>query len=237
MIDFGIIAAGEGSRIKEDRTILEKPLVEIEGMPMIGRLVKMMEACGANSVSVIVNSDMTKVMGYLNSLISDLKCELRITSGKTPSSMHSFYKLLQMMKPVDKFVVTTVDTVFKEENFKEYIEFFRNAPADLDGVMGVTQYIDDESPLYVEVENRHRIEAYHDEAFPGVKYISAGVYGLHSSAFPVLQECMDAGMHRMRNFQRRLLEKGLNLDIFDLGMVVDVDHPEDISKANTLLKS
>lgn len=235
MIDFGIIAAGDGNRIKEEGSLLSKPLVKIQGQPMIGRLVKIMESCGAGSVSIIVNSEMPEVVDYLKDLIPSANCQLNISTAKTPSSMHTFYELLNLMKPTGKFVITTVDTIFKADDFSKYVEFFRNSPHDIDGVMGVTSYIDDEKPLYVETEGRHRIIAFKDQPFEGVKYVSAGIYGLSTSAFPVLQDCISSGVTRMRNFQRRLIERGLNLDAYDLGKVLDVDHISDIEKANAFL--
>ena len=237
MIDFGIIAAGDGNRIKEEGSRLPKPLVEIEGQPMIGRLIKMMEKCGANSVNIIVNSDMPEVMDYITGLVPELNCELKFQSAKTPSSMHTFYELLHLMKPTGKFIITTVDTIFREEDFSKYVEFYKNSPHGIDGVMGVTTFIDDEKPLYIETEGHHRITAFKDEPFPGVKYVSAGIYGLQTSAFPVLQECMDSGVTRMRNFQRKLLDAGLNIDAFDLGKVLDIDHMGDIVKANDFLSN
>ena len=237
MIDFGIIAAGDGNRIKEEGSLLPKPLVEIEGKPMIGRLIDLMIESGANSVSVIVNSDMPEVWDYLQRLVPDAGCELKLLSRKTPSSMHSFYELLNLMKPTGKFIITTVDTIFKGEDFKKYVEFYKNSPHEIDGVMGVTSFIDDEKPLYVETEGRHRIVAYKDSPFEGVKYVSAGIYGLNTSAFPVLQECISQGLNRMRNFQRKLIDKGLNLDAYDLGKVLDVDHLSDIQKANSFLST
>lgn len=245
MIDFGIIAAGDGNRIKEEGSLLPKPLVDIEGQPMIGRLISIMENCGANSVSIIVNSDMPEVWQYLQDYIPECKCELKMISAKTPSSMHSFYQLLNVMKPEDKFIITTVDTIFREEDFKRYSQEFENAPKDIDGLMGVTGYIDDEKPLYVVTDAKNHIEAYNDVPADisdketgdtgGKQFVSAGIYGLRQSAIPVLQECIDKGLNRMRNFQRKLVEEGLNLKAFDLGKVLDVDHLSDIEKANEFL--
>lgn len=240
MIDFGIIAAGDGNRIKEEGSLLPKPLVEIEGKPMIGRLISLMENCGANSVSLIVNSDMPEVWNYLQDLVPASKGELKMISRKTPSSMHSFYELLNLMKPQDKFIITTVDTIFRGDDFKKYVEFFENSPKDINGVMGVTSYIDDEKPLYIETDSERTIISFNDNP-PASKnsdlpiYISAGIYGLRQSALPVLQNCIDEGVNRMRNFQRRLVEDGLNLKAYDLGKVLDVDHLSDIEKANSFL--
>lgn len=235
MIDFGIIAAGDGNRIKEEGSFLPKPLVEIEGKPMIGRLMSIMEECGANSISVIVNSDMPEVWEYLNKLAPSLNCELKMISKKTPSSMHSFFELLNLMKPQDKYVITTVDTIFRSDDFKKYVDSFVNCSKEVDGVMGVTSYIDDEKPLYVMTDSHEDITAYKDSFEEGIRYVSAGIYGLRTSAIPVLEECIQTGVNRMRNFQRRLVAAGLNLKAYDLGKVLDVDHMSDIEKANTFL--
>lgn len=235
MIDFGIIAAGDGNRIKEEGSLLPKPLVGVENTPMIGRLVTLMAQCGARSVSVIVNSGMPEVVSYLEGLSPEIGCGLKIMTARTPSSMHSFYELLNLMKPEDKFVVTTVDTIFRRENFREYVRYFDNAPAHLDGLMGVTGYIDDEKPLYVETDPENHIIAYKDSPGERIRYVSAGVYGLRGSSLKVLQQCIDSGVNRMRNFQRRLVEEGLRLDAFDMGKVFDIDHLSDLEKANTFL--
>jgi hypothetical protein len=39
----------------------------------------------------------------------------------------------------------------------------------------------------------------------------------------------------MRNFQRALVESGLNLKAFNLGKIVDVDHAADIATAESFI--
>lgn len=236
MIDFGILAAGEGSRLKAGGELLPKPLLELEGRPLIGRLLEIIKKCNPRSISVIVNENMPDVAEYLEKEASELAVNLKFATVSTPSSMHSFHELLQVMKPTGKFLVTTVDTVFKEDKFKEFVYFFENMPHEIDGMMGVTDFIDDEKPLYVTLEGRHRITGFLDEASENCKYVSAGVYGLQTSVFPILQKCIADGVSRMRNFQRKLLEAGLNLDAFNLGKVIDVDTVGDLKKAQQLIE-
>lgn len=236
MIDFGIIACGDGNRIKEEGSKVAKPLVEIDGMPMIGRLISLMEASGASSVSIIVNSEMPEVWDYLQKLVPTLNCQLKMITKKTPSSMHSFYELVGLMQPQDKFVITTVDTIFRAEDFKRYVDHFISCGDEIDGVMGVTSFIDDEKPLYVATNNASKITAYKDSFEEGIKYVSAGIYGLRRNSIPILNECIESGKNRMRNFQRQLVNEGLNLVAFDMGKVLDVDHIGDIQKANAFLK-
>ncbi|MDE6682257.1 MAG: NTP transferase domain-containing protein, partial [Muribaculaceae bacterium] len=46
-MNFGIIAAGEGSRLVEEGVAYPKPLVPLNGKPMIGRLIDIFIRNGA----------------------------------------------------------------------------------------------------------------------------------------------------------------------------------------------
>ena len=102
-------------------------------------------------------------------------------------------------------------------------------------MMAVTDYIDDEKPLYVSTDGSLNITGFHDAAVPGCRYISGGIYCLHPSALRILEKCMARGMSRMRNFQRALISDGLRLKAYPFGKIVDVDHAGDIAKAEVFL--
>lgn len=230
---FAIIAAGEGSRLVSEGVKKPKPLVELNGTPMIRRLIDIFLDCGAESISVIVNEQMTEVRSYLEKL--SLPVPLNLTVKSTPSSMHSFYEVSRSFT-AGKFILTTVDTIFRPDEFRRYVEAFENS-ADADGYMAVTSFIDDEKPLYIDVDPSMRITAFRDEAFPGVKYISGGIYGLTRPALDVLSRCIDNGVSRMRNYQRALVEAGLDLRAYPFKKIVDVDHQGDIVTAEQFLNS
>ena len=230
-MNYAIIAAGEGSRLAQEGVAKPKPLVEINGEPMIGRLINLFRRCNAESVSIIVNEEMKEVRAYLESLQLDIPFNLVVKS--TPSSMHSFYELSRVMQP-GRFCLTTVDTIFREDDFRAYIQAME-ADDSHDGMMAVTSYIDDEKPLYVESEADLNIIAFRDAAYEGARFISGGIYALNEKAVKVLEECMEKGVSRMRNFQRALVDAGLRLKAYDLGKILDVDHADDIRKANDFL--
>ena len=234
-MNFGIIAAGDGSRLVSEGVSLPKPLVNIDGRPMIGRLIGIFESLGAQRVSVIVNEYMTEVADYLRGLAPTLGCHLDIVVKTTPSSMHSFYELGSLLRREGRFVLTTVDTIFAEADFRRYVEAYAQSPVAVDGMMAVTRHIDDEKPLYVETGTDMDIVAFRDEAWPEARYISGGIYGLDSKAIDVLDECLERGVSRMRNFQRALVAAGMHLKAFDMGTILDVDHAGDIEKANAFL--
>lgn len=230
-MNYAIIAAGEGSRLAQEGVAKPKPLVEINGEPMIGRLINLFRRCNAESISIIVNEQMKEVRAYLESLSLDIPLNLVVKS--TPSSMHSFYELSRVM-PSGRFCLTTVDTIFREEDFREYISTME-AATECDGMMAVTGFIDDEKPLYVETNDRLDITAFRDEAYEGAKYISGGIYALNDKAVGVLETCIEKGIARMRNYQRALVEAGLHLKAYPLGKILDVDHADDIEKAENFL--
>lgn len=101
--------------------------------------------------------------------------------------------------------------------------------------MAVTDYIDDEKPLYISTDNTLHITGFHDDKVDGSRYISGGIYCLKPSALDVLEKCMNSGMSRMRNFQRELVRQGLSLRAYPFSKILDVDHVEDIAKAEAFL--
>lgn len=233
-INYAIIAAGEGSRLVEEGVKLPKPLVKLNGKEMIRRLIDIFLANNAKSISVIVNEEMTSVQEYVKKLSFDIPINVVVKS--TPSSMHSFYELRHLLQEGDKFCLTTVDTIFKEEAFSKYIQAFLS-DREADGMMAVTDYIDDEKPLYVEVNDVDMTIINFLDSSESCKYISGGIYGLTPKAIETLEKCIETGQARMRNFQRQLVSDGLRLKAYPFPKIVDVDHAGDITKAEVFLRS
>lgn len=230
-MNYAIIAAGQGSRLAQEGANVPKPLVTLNGEPLIGRLLRIFTQNNAESISVIVNEEAKEVRSYLESLAVD--CELNVVVKTTPSSMHSFYELSKVMKQ-GRFCLTTVDTVFREDEFAEFIKNFEELE-EYDGLMAVTPFVDDEKPLYVEVDENKNIKAFLDERASEGLLVSGGVYALGDEAREVLADCVEKGVHRMRNYQRALLMSGLKLKAHSIDKIIDVDHVSDIASAEELL--
>ncbi|WP_283685332.1 sugar phosphate nucleotidyltransferase [Dysgonomonas sp. Marseille-Q5470] len=231
-MNYAIIAAGEGSRLVQEGVTLPKPLVKLNGVEMIRRLIDIFLKNNASSISIIVNEEMTQVQDYLNNL--ELGIPFNVVIKSTPSSMHSFFELRDFLRD-GKFCLTTVDTIFKEDEFSKYIQTFIN-DSDSDGMMAVTDFIDDEKPLYVDVNDRMAIKGFLDHS-DNCKYISGGIYGLTPKAIDTLEACLDSGQARMRNFQRQLVADNLQLKAYPFEKIVDVDHAGDIVKAEKFLNN
>lgn len=229
---FAIISAGEGSRLAQEGVQLPKPLVRLNGMAMIDRLIHIFAKNGAEQVVVIINNEVAQTKEHLALLKKVSEVPLEVIVKTTPSSMHSFYELSTYLKD-DKFCLTTVDTIFREEEFSRFIEAFK--ASDKDGLMAVTDYIDDEKPLYISTDEELNITGFHDARTPDCRYISGGIYCLTPKSIDTLQRCMENGMSRMRNFQRQLVADRLHLGAYPFSKILDVDHASDIEKAEAFL--
>lgn len=247
-LNYAIIAAGEGSRLAEEGVSVPKPLVELNGVPMLCRLLSLFVHLDANCICIIVNEQMTSVKQYLD----DWKkmhplVDLRVCVKSTPSSMHSMAELCSLI-PEGRFVLTTVDTVFKEEEFEAYARTFAAGTAG-DGLFAVTRFVDDEKPLWISVQEsklqdndssmlhdvERRIVEFSDTEG---EFVSGGIYGLDTrTALPVLRECIASGQSRMRNYQRALLRSGLDIRAYEYSKIMDIDHKSDIEKAEAFLSN
>ena len=217
---FAILAAGEGSRLEHEGVREPKPLIRIGGECLIDRLIRIFLSCGADRICVVVNSRRPEVKAHLESL----RCpELHIVVADTPSSMHSLRALSSVLGD-EPFVLTTVDTVFREEDFRRYLA---------EGDFAVTPWVDDEKPLWIDTDADGFITAFRDEG--PCPYVSGGIYRLTPPMMQVLGQCIDRGEARMRNFQRALLSAGFRLKAFPMERILDIDHRADIAKAESFL--
>ena len=156
---YAIIAAGEGSRLASEGISQPKPLVRVGGEPLLGRLLRVFGENDAEEVAVVCRGSSPDVAAYLDAqqrARTGCAARLRFMVRSTPSSMHSLYALAPWLREGEgPVVVTTVDTVFRDDEFAAYVAALRRAVAEgYDGLMGVTSYVDDERPLYVATDRR-----------------------------------------------------------------------------------
>ena len=226
---FAILAAGEGSRLAQEGIELPKPLVRVNGEAMIDRLIRIFRKNGAEAIYIITNNLTPLTQKHLLQLQA-MDERIHLVVKTTPSSMHSFYELRKLMGN-GKFCLTTVDTIFREDEFEQYIHAWEQSQED--GLMAVTDYIDDETPLYIATNNDLSITGFLDDETQ--HFISGGIYGLNESSYSVIDKCIAEGQSRMRNFQRQLIKEGLRLKAYPFSKILDVDHACDIEKAEAFL--
>jgi NDP-sugar pyrophosphorylase family protein len=227
---FAIIAAGEGSRLREEGILQPKPLIALGNFLLVERLINIAKSNGFSSISVVTNEIYPELKDWFMGLELDIPFNLVLKT--TPSSMHSLFALKKHLA-TESFCLTTVDTIFDEKEFESYIKYVRDNP-QYDGVMAVTSFVEDEKPLWVSATEDLTISGFHSE-FSNQRFVSGGMYCLRPSIFPVLETAIGNGMLRMRNFQQELVTQKFNLKAFEFSKIIDIDHAQDIEMARDFL--
>ena len=229
---LAILAAGEGSRLRAEGIEASKPLVKVGGQTLIERIVGAAVRSGVRSACCIINEESPDLREYLAA--HDFGIEIRLLVQSTPSSMHSLFALSPWLLD-GPFCLTTVDSVFHEEEFRAFLAHATSA-GTADGTLAVTRFIDDEKPLCVAMEADGRIARFSDSR-EGYTWATGGLYYFTPRIFDHREKAMQRRIERLRNFLRLLLEQGCRLEGYALTKIIDVDHVHDIAVAEEFLSA
>lgn len=224
----GIIAAGVGRRLARGGVTVPKPLVRLLGETLIGRAIREAARAGAQRLAIIVNPRFPEVISHLSGRAWPVPLDLLVWDS--PSSLESFLALKPYLQ-TGPFLLLTVDAVLASGALAAFVTKACQAPAA--GALGLTDLIDDEKPLYVEVDETGRILALGGGPSP---YITAGCYFFEPQVFDFEVPARQQGLKALREFLGLLVVKGFPLQGIPVGPAVDVDHPEDIARAEAFLQ-
>lgn len=226
----GIIAAGQGDRLRQGGILVPKPLVTIGGEPLIARAIRAATHVGVTSIACIVNDLNPAVADYLRSTSWSVPLELIVKT--TPSSMESLFSLAPLLSD-EPFLLFTVDAVFEFNVLRRFLTKARRRSGD--GALAVTRFVDDEKPLWARLDKDQKIVALGEEARPG-RYVTAGFYYFKPEIFSMIDAARIKGFNALRQFLDLLLKNNYSLYGVPVSMTVDVDTPEDIEKAHKYLE-
>jgi NDP-sugar pyrophosphorylase family protein len=249
MTRAGVIAAGWGERLRHgDHTL--KALVPVGGRTLVERVLTSVAETAASEVVIIVNEASVAVKDHV--LSREWPFALRWIVETTPSSMHSFLRVLETLAAdgdSGPFLMSTVDTIAPSNAFARFAKASRTLDADV--VLAVTAPTKDEKPLFVRASDgrgrggRHlsdanRVGALIVEAIgsaaAGSSFATAGYYTVRPSILREAGEARRDGVSALRLFLERLLLRGYRLDAIPVAPGIDVDRPADIRAAEALLR-
>ncbi|MGH7895250.1 MAG: nucleotidyltransferase family protein, partial [Candidatus Binatia bacterium] len=196
----GIIAAGHGARLHASGITTPKPLVMIAGRSLLARTIDAAKAAGASSVACIVNAETDRVRRVLEH--EDFGLPIEIVQRTTASSAESFLALRQHLEDAP-FLLLTVDAVLAPDATSRLIARAAELP-DAAGVLGVTTVVDDEKPLWVELDRHGRIRSLGDPM--RAHHVTAGVYFLKPLVYALADAARPGAWSAFRMFLASLLE-------------------------------
>lgn len=227
MIHAGIIAAGLGERLKGAG--VPKPLVPVAGRPLVHWTVSALAASGAGSITMLLNTRGREVRASLEAAFPRL--EWRFLEWDSPTSWTSFRRVSQELAGVaDRFVISTVDALMRPSDVATFTR--RALESKADAALAVTPFIEDEKPLWADLDASSRIVAVGDDA-RARRWLTCGLYGLTASCARA-----SAGREhgRLRDFWTELVRSGAQVDGVVFEKTIDVDRPEDLRSAEKFVK-
>ena len=230
-MDYAIIAAGNGSRLRQEGLTKSKPLVMVNGETLIERLIRIFTNNGASLITVIINEQCNEVRQLLENKPTTVP--LKIISKNTTNSLDSFAEIARYCNSTE-LCLSTIDTIFDENEFRNYIDKFRRTP-EIDALFATTRYIDDEKPLWVATNHRGDIVRFANKKDKYTTYISGGIYCLRKKCIDLANEAIKQGIHQMRYYQQLLIDRQCIVRSFAMGKIIDLDHVSDIGKAEALI--
>lgn len=228
---LAIIAAGEGSRLQSEGISIPKPLIKVNGIPLIDRIIRIAQDNNITGVFCIVNEYSTIVKDHLAN--GNYKIPITVLVKSTPSSLHSLYELRGFLD--DNFILTTADTVFSEKEFRGFIQYI-HSNTRFDVLLSVTRLFGDDKPLCVEINENDRIISFHNEKDHHM-YATGGLYYFRINIRKQLEAAVSSGLERLRNFFNMLLSSNTDMKIYRFCKIIDVDHIQDIKEAEEFLNS
>ena len=220
----GIIAAGEGSRLRQGGFAMPKPMVPIAGVPLIETTIRNLHAARVGPLAIIVNEQERACVDWVRSRFPDL--DIAFIVKTTRSSLESFGEVIRR-HPGGRMLVTTVDAWCAESDFVRFVEAAARRPIDAT-VLAVTPLIADEKPLRIVMTAAGRI---HEIGGAAGDLVTAGMYLVPES---VRTMTPPTGLGRLRDFLQWLARSGAPLYGEVIERVVDVDRADDVALAESL---
>jgi NDP-sugar pyrophosphorylase family protein len=220
----GIIAAGEGSRLRG--LGVAKPLVPVAGEPLVAHVLKNFDAAGITSASVIFNENEEECAAFTRERFPGLVRSVVVKT--TASSLESFHTILGC-SPAGRLLVSTVDAFCPRDDFVRFVRAAEREPEDTT-VLAVTPFVADEKPLWVRFDDKRRVTRI---GGPPGDAVTAGIYAV---APGVKDLRAPATLGSLREFLSWLCVSGHAMSAVSIPRVIDVDRPQDLWLAEQMAR-
>jgi len=230
----GIIAAGLGERLKGFG--VPKPLVAVAGRPLIHWTVEALAAGGASGITILLNSKGAEVRRSLERAFPRLAWDF--LEWDSPSSWESFRKVCLALAgpprvgadPGEPVVVATADVLARPEDVARFCK--RALSSRADAALAVTPFIDDEKPLWADVDAAGVVTAVGEDA----RERRLATCGLYAASQALARSLAGRSHERLRDFWTAAVREGARVEAVTIEKTIDVDRPEDVRAAERFLK-
>ncbi|HUL03685.1 MAG TPA: NTP transferase domain-containing protein [Gemmatimonadales bacterium] len=228
-----ILAGGEGSRLAAELGV-PKPLVRVGGETLAVRLLRTLADLGCETLTFMARADRRAVVDALAGL--QFGPPLTVQTCLTRSSLHTLVEGLRIV-PAGPVFCSMVDSVMPAADWRLVYEASGRAlDAGADALLAVTPFVDDESPVYVMVDDNEIVTAVSDQPVVPPR-VTGGVYAFGPAARRGAGQAVEERVERMRGFLKWLVARGQRVATVTVSRIIDIDHESDLRLANAWLGS
>jgi NDP-sugar pyrophosphorylase family protein len=223
-----ILAGGEGSRLLATGIAVPKALVPVARQPQVRRLVEACRRVGCETVTCAVRDDLVAAVA-----VALADTSVTIVPLRTATSLHTLEAGLRNIV-AGNVLCSLVDTVMPAGDWDAAHAAAVRGMRDADAVIAVTPFIDDESPLWADVDANGIVVGFTPGA--GRRVVTGGVYWFNARARAAASEAVQSGVMRMRGFLARLIDTHHRVRAVEVRQIVDVDTSADLVVARALVE-
>jgi choline kinase len=227
-----VLAAGEGRRLRPLTEHRPKPILPIDGRPVIATLLLELRAAGLSEVTVVVGHLAEQVERLLGDG-SGFGLSIRYARQPAPDGSADAVRRALEAGAKPPLLVAGADTVFSPGDIGRAAALWSASGAA--GGLGVRPVATGEPPHRASVrasEGRVTALGGEDDNRVGARMLGAAPLWFLNDRFVGQLEGLPGPPYELAEAGRRVLEAGETILALDLGPTRDLTHPEDLARHN-----
>ena len=227
MVAAVVMAAGEGTRLRPLTERWPKPVLPIDGRPVIATLLRELRAAGCPRVVVVTGH----LAGEVERLVGDGSAfGLDVRFARQPRADGSADAVRRALDTGlgPPFLVVAADTVFSDGDLARFAAAF--AGSDAAGALGIRPHVrPGPNPHPIAIGGGRVVRVVDDD--PGNPLAAAPLWGLGPELEPFL-EGLPGPPFELGQAYQRAIDAGLEVRAVRLGRTRDLTRPVDLIRQN-----
>ena len=227
-----VLAAGRGTRMRELTRTMPKPMVEVNGKPVLSYILEGLRDAGVRKILLVIGFRKEVVVDHFRDG-SAMGVEIVYTEQITQDGTGKVVELAKEFCGSDPFILSYGDILVNPSSYLLLIE-----PGDADVLMSVRHTTDASKGGAVYLDERFELIDLREKQLPqetSTPWYNAGVYAFKSSIFSYVArlEKSPRGEYELTDAIRAMARDGKKVKAVEItGYWADVRDPETLSALN-----
>lgn len=230
-MEAAILAGGFGTSLKPLTSKIPKPLMPINGIPLIERIIHACELAELERVLVVIRHN-KEISNYFEKKRPEI--EITYIEKDTKSTLDAFFTLKDYLYTDRNFCLLYSDLVFQPSEFCKFINHAKKSNNDL--IACVTEG----KPTYtfrVVFDEKYKIYGIYDDVTKS-SFVLGGIYSCSPKLFNEEEEANCMGLRTITDFLRKIvLKKGYDIVAYKFRRIYNVNTVNDLEEAEKFLQA